>query len=77
MLFFSRFKQGKYGRFYGSVDPLIIMSALIDFVRERNDAIFDMDCEQNRIHDEKGKKDAISHEEYLRLKKITTLKSKK
>ena len=76
MLFFSRFKQGKYGRFYGSVDPLIIMSALIDFVRERNDAIFDRDCELNQIHDEKGKKDAISHEEYLRLKKITTLKSK-
>ena len=74
MLFFSRFKQGRYGRFYGSVDPLIIMSALIDFVRERNDAIFDRDCEQNRIREEKGKKDVISHEEYLRLKKNNNIK---
>lgn len=28
MLFFYRFKAGKYGQFYGRVDPLIIMEAL-------------------------------------------------
>lgn len=35
MYFFNRFKAGKYGRFYGSVDPLVITSALYDFITER------------------------------------------
>lgn len=48
MLFFYRFKQGKYGRFYGVVDPLVIMTALQEFLRERNEAIFDHEAELNR-----------------------------
>jgi len=39
MLFFHRFKSGKYGRFYGSVDPLVITTSLRDFLRERAYAI--------------------------------------
>lgn len=31
MLFFFHFKAGRYGRFYGSVDPLVITQALQDF----------------------------------------------
>lgn len=38
MLFFHRFKSGCYGRFYGSVDPLIITTALRDFCKERAEA---------------------------------------
>lgn len=68
MLFFSRFKQGKYGRFYGSVDPMIIMSSLQDFLGERNDAIFDMESEKNLRHEQEAKKKAISRAEYLELK---------
>lgn len=39
MLFLHRFKAGKYGRFYGSVDPIIIMQALEEFMGEREEAI--------------------------------------
>ena len=37
MLFFHRFKAGHYGRFYGTVDPMVIMGALRDFIKERED----------------------------------------
>ena len=36
LLFFFRFKTGVYGRFYGAVDPLVITSALKDFLKERD-----------------------------------------
>ena len=40
MLFLHRFKAGRYGRFYGAIDPMIIVMALrYDFMRERADAI--------------------------------------
>lgn len=42
MLFFHRFKSGRYGRFYGSVDPLIITTSLRTFLGERADEIYSM-----------------------------------
>ena len=39
MLFFHRFKAGKYGRFYGNVDPMVVMTALQEFLRERNELL--------------------------------------
>ena len=36
MLFFHRFKSGRYDRFYGSVDPLLITRSLRTFLTERN-----------------------------------------
>ena len=39
LLFFYRFKTGRYGRFYGSVDPMTITCAIRDFLRDRNDLI--------------------------------------
>lgn len=39
MLFFYRFKTGRYGRFYGSVDPMVVTTALQDFLRERQEII--------------------------------------
>lgn len=40
MLFLYRFKSGRYGRFYGAIDPLVIITALRDgFMNERADAI--------------------------------------
>lgn len=35
MLFFLRFKSGRYGRFYGAVDPIVITEALHQFADER------------------------------------------
>jgi hypothetical protein len=37
MLFFYRFKTGRYGRFYGAVDPMVVTTALQDFLRERDE----------------------------------------
>ena len=39
MLFFHWFKTGRYGRFYGSVDPLVITTSIREFIRERNTEI--------------------------------------
>lgn len=38
MLFSRRFKTGRYGRFYGGVDPMVILSGLDSFLRERAEA---------------------------------------
>lgn len=70
MLFFHRFKAGKYGRFYGSVDPLVITTALRSFLRERIYAI------DRRAHEERQRKEdeqrrlhpPITYEEYERRK---------
>lgn len=34
MLFFQKFKRCEYGKFYGAVDPMVIMGALADFAEE-------------------------------------------
>jgi len=49
LLFFHRFKTGRYGRFYGNVDPMVVTTALHDFVSERNDlrdAVADTEAEE-------------------------------
>lgn len=39
MLFFLQFKSGKYGKFYGAVDSMVITEALREFDKERRQAI--------------------------------------
>ena len=41
MLFFQRFKRCRYGRFYGAVDPMIILQSLDVFNEERISAYYD------------------------------------
>ena len=50
LLFFYNFKTGKYGRFYGVVDPMRIMEALGEFKDERDRVI-----EQHRKETEDAK----------------------
>lgn len=66
MLFFHRFKAGRYGRFYGSVDPLVITTALMDFVKERNIACNRYDEERKKAEEEEAKKSAVSWEEFCK-----------
>ena len=71
LLFFHRFKAGHYGRFYGSVDPMVITCALKDFIKERN-TIIDQ-CERdanNQKYELESKKPKMSYEEYLKLKQL-------
>lgn len=64
MLFFYRFKLARYGRFYGSVDPMLIMEALNKFVQERNEAYFKHDQQQQEERDRKARINSITWEEY-------------
>lgn len=52
MLFFHRFKAGWYGMFYGSIDPLVITSALVKFVNERNAEIGREEQRQRKAREE-------------------------
>ena len=67
MLFFHRFKLGNYGKFYGAVDPMVILSALKVFINEDRAGILLQKEQKLREQREalwRGK--AISREEYLR-----------
>ncbi len=64
MLFFHRFKAGKYGHFYGSVDPLVITTALREFLRERAIAYDNKEHEEQRAKDEESRKNAVTWDEY-------------
>ena len=68
LLFFYRFKTGKYGRFYGSVDPMVIMTALSEFMRERELEIMRHEDEQRKIEFKEHAKTAITANEYCKRK---------
>lgn len=72
-LFIARFKSGKYGHFYGSIDPMKITSAMLEYVRERRIDIERYEREQYRIQrqkeiDERGK-NCVSYSEYLEMER--------
>lgn len=65
MLFFHRFKSGRYGRFYGSVDPLVITTSLRDFLKERALAYSKHEQEEReRLRAEEEAKPKVTWEEY-------------
>ncbi len=66
MLFFHRFKAGRYGRFYGSIDPMVITTSIYEFIRERSNAIEQRDREEASRQIEEGRKNSISWEEYCK-----------
>lgn len=71
LLFFHRFKAGHYGRFYGSVDPMVITCALRDFIKERNNIIDQCERdENNQKYELQSKAPKMSYEEYLKLKQL-------
>ncbi len=67
LLFFYKFKTGKYGRFYGTVDPMVITSALQQFIKDRNTMIDYYDLEKKREDAEKEKVGVMTYAEYLSL----------
>ena len=76
LLFFYYFKTGRYGRFYGSVDPMVITCALRDFIKERNIFIDQYEREQNNLQRELNKQGAITREQWLEQKKQLSLENK-
>ena len=71
MMFFFNFKMGKYGKFYGAVDPMVITCALRELMDERNSRIDQVENERRRKQEEKEMKNAVSYEEYLKMKEKT------
>ena len=64
MLFFVRFKSGRYGRFYGNVDPLVITTSIRVFLTER---MYELDIHEQKERQEQRElemKDAVSREEH-------------
>jgi len=66
LLFFYRFKCGKYGHFYGVVDPMRITIALGEFVKERNNFLEREERARERAKEEAGYSDKVSPEEWCR-----------
>lgn len=71
MLFLMRFKSGQYGRFYGTVDPLIITTALREFCKERAVAIEQHDQEEKQRLREQAAAEAVTWEEYREKYAVT------
>ena len=66
MLFFFRFKSSRYGRFYGTVDPMVVTSALWQFRAERDRAIAERIEAQERARREALARNprVVSREQY-------------
>jgi len=64
MLFFHRFKAGRYGKLFGTIDPLMICRSLREFVKERDNAIDEYEHEENRKKFEQHQKECVSWEEW-------------
>lgn len=72
MHFFVLFKSGKFGKFYGAVDGLVITEALQEFRIMRNEKLWGL--ERKREQEEKAKREAehqkhaMTFTEYQELK---------
>ena len=64
ILFFHRFKSGCYGRFYGSVDPLVITTALRDFCDERWQAYTKHEQQEREAKEIESAANAVTWEEH-------------
>lgn len=67
MLFFHRFKSGRYGRFYGNVDPLVITTSIREFIHERNHEIDNHEQMQRKLQYDEELKQAVTREEYEQM----------
>ena len=66
MLFFRRFKMGRYGKFYGAVDPLTIGIALRSFLDERAFTIQQKENEKRSAQRELWARNSVSHAEAVK-----------
>ena len=72
-LFFFYFCSARYRHFYNTFDPSIIILSLRDFLRDRHRAYEEREQREREREREEWKKNAITHEEYLRRKESQTL----
>jgi len=72
LLFFYRFKTGHYGRFYGSVDPMVITCAFREFMLERSEIIRSYESEQTskKIEQELHDPGLMTREEFEEIRML-------
>lgn len=77
LVFFQWMKGGKYGRFYGSVDPMQITATLRDFICDRNDLLYQYEEEERKRKQEDYDREhpPISREEWEKIKEQRAEKS--
>lgn len=66
MLFCQKFKRCEYGRFYGAVDPMLILGAVSDFVAERNHQLMKYEQEEKAKAQAKEEAEREAVKEYYR-----------
>lgn len=64
MLYFWWFKSGRYGKFYGAVDPMVITTTLHNFIKDRNVLIARKESEDEERRQAEWKKNAVSYEDW-------------
>lgn len=67
LVFFHDFKMGKFGKFFGSVDPLVITTAIREFDKERIRIIAKQEQEEERRRLDEEAKNAITYQQWLEL----------
>lgn len=67
-LFFFYFCSARYRHFYSTFDPSIIILSLHDFLRDRNRAYEEREQREREREREEWQRNAITYEEYQRLK---------
>lgn len=69
--FFHLFKGGRFGKFYGSVDGLVITNALQEFMQIRADMLDKIEHKRRKIEQakerERQKRECLTYEEYQEL----------
>jgi hypothetical protein len=74
ILFFHQMKAGHYGQFYGAIDPQVIIRAINTFImQDRNPAIDREESRLRLIQREEERKNAVTYEKFLQLKKDNKL----
>jgi hypothetical protein len=69
MLFFYRLKAGRYGHFYGSIDPMVIMETLRNrFMPERAAVIDEAEREERRRERDERPAHALKPDQIKQLK---------
>ena len=69
LLFFSNLKAGRSGKFYGSVDPMVITEALgSSFLAERERHIERIESERRERERDQRREGVITYEQFMRLK---------
>lgn len=67
MLFLHLMKSGRYGQFYGAIDPMKITTALRTFLADRNDYFYRLEQNRKERKQDEARQGAVTYEEYQRM----------